>query len=101
MNIIISKLDVIRCDINNIDVQKREKKYFLSLESLKQKNIELKNLKILNEELNQLNVDECAEKEKVSIKIENELKNLQKLITDIENEKDIFSKISNINLLKI
>ena len=65
MNLISSKLDVIIFDINNLDVQKREKKYFISLESLKQKKIELRNL---NDELNQLNVDEPGEKDKVSLK---------------------------------
>ena len=42
-----------------------------------------------------------GEKDKLSIKIENNLKDLQKLITKIEVEKDNFKKNSNINLLKI
>ncbi len=95
MERINSRLDAIQHEINNLDQDKREKKFFLTLDTLEALKIEIMNLKDEYEQsFNGLN-------KVLSQMLKDTSKNISKLITEIEVAKKKFQKIGNIILLKI
>ena len=97
MERINSRLEAIQQEIYNLDYEKREKKFFLTLETLQIKKVEIKNLK---DEFLKIKVDKLdkIDKEELISKINKNINDLEELITKTETEKKKFKKISNKQL---
>ena len=95
MNNINSRVVAIEWEVNKLDLEKREKKYFLTLEIIIARKIEIGEL---NNAL-QL-VAYCADekdfRDKLQEKINECIEKLEDLVEKFEKEKIIFKKICNI-----
>ena len=96
MNSLKSKLDSVNSEIASLDLEKREKKFFLSLDILKHNLTLLENL---NDELGKISVEEINqnEKSKMSLEIMKSIKAVKILINKLETGKKKWEKIGMIN----
>jgi hypothetical protein len=92
-----SRLEAIQQELNKLEYEKREKSYFITLEILKLKKVELNNLKeeLLNFSVNQMY--ETAKRELFN-KLTKKFNDLEENIKKIETNKEKFKKISNKQL---
>ncbi len=97
MERINSRLLAIQQEIYYLDYEKREKKIFLTLETLQIKKVEINNLKDEFLKIKVDKLDKIAEEDLIS-KINKNLNDLEESITKTETEKKKFKKISNKQL---
>ena len=97
MERINSRLEAIQQEIYYLDQEKREKKFFLTFETLQIKKVEINNLKDEFLKIKVDKLDKIAEEELIS-KINKDINDLEESITKTETEKKKFKKISNKQL---
>ena len=97
MERINSRLEAIQQEIYYLDQEKREKNFFLTLETLQIKKVEINNLKDEFLKIKVDKLDKIAEEELIS-KINKDINDLEESITKTETEKKKFKKISNKQL---
>ena len=97
MESINSRLEAIQQEIYYLDQEKREKNFFLTLETLQIKKVEINNLKDEFLKIKVDKLDKIAEEELIS-KINKDINDLEESITKTETEKKKFKKISNKQL---
>ena len=97
MESINSRLEAIQQEIYYLDQEKREKKFFLTFETLQIKKVEINNLKDEFLKIKVDKLDKIAEEELIS-KINKDINDLEESITKTETEKKKFKKISNKQL---
>ncbi len=95
MNLIKHRLDAIESEVNNLDLEKREKKIFLTLEIIKARKIEIGELKNAFQ-LVAYCADEVDFRDVLEEEINQCIENLDNLIEKLEKEKIKFKKICNI-----
>ena len=92
MNNLKSKLDSVNCEIASLDLEKRVKKFFLSLDILKHNFTLLNNL---NDELGKISGINQNEKSEMNLEIMTSIKAVKILINKLETGKKKWERISN------